>query len=219
MNKSVYLLIIVICSAISFLAGKYVFVKKDEKGILLYHTSAPFNLTDNTAEGNEKGLLTLIEFGNLECPYSVRFHKVINKLLHSEKYKDKIKYYFKNYPFRKNEDSILYAKAILAAGMQGKSVEMRESLFEKISSTQKREDKGSSSIIQECIKELNVDKVQFDIDLESEEIMERLTIDIEDGRKHFVFSTPSIFVNGYLVKGALDITKLHLVIEKILTTV
>ena len=79
----------------------------------------PLQLNGCTVEGNSDAPITVVEFSDLECPYSSRNHKVMNSL--NKKYTGKIQYYFRNFPLRSHENAPTMAKAVLAAGEQGKA--------------------------------------------------------------------------------------------------
>ncbi len=80
------------------------------------------------------------------------------------------------------------AKAALAAREQGKFWEFHDQLFaEKDLSMEK---------IKKIAKNLGMDMVRFEKDMNSEKIRKRLIKDITDGQNAGVTGTPTVFING-----------------------
>jgi protein-disulfide isomerase len=63
--------------------------------------------------------------------------------------------------------------------------------------------------------ELGLDRKQFEACLEAPQTLEALKKDMEQGYKAGLESTPTFFVNGRMVKGAIDETRLKLLLREI----
>jgi protein-disulfide isomerase len=122
-----------------------------------------------------------------------------------EKYPEKIKIVFKNFPLNNHKFAKDAAVAALAAHAQGKFLKFHHSLFEN----RKILDKAK---IKEIAKKLDLDMQRFDRDVEDLEIQKKVARDISEGRQAGVRSVPAMFVNGkrFLSRSLED---LHQMIE------
>lgn len=197
----------IICGVV---LGGFVFKNIRNSIYLLSPVVIPFDLSGCISEGNPDAPISIVEFSDIECPYSSKNHKVMGRL--KKKYTGKVNYYFRNFPLRSHEGAPIMAKAVLAAGQQGKAGEMRDVLF-GIHSFVSLEETISS--IAEGIG-LNAEK--FNESMISEEVEGKLNAGIKDGIEHGVRSTPTVFINGYLIKGAVGLDVYSTVIDKLLLT-
>jgi protein-disulfide isomerase len=92
------------------------------------------NLSDIASEGNIRGnpdaLITILEFSDFQCPFCLRFHDTMLKIM--DEYPDKIKWVYKHFPL----DSIhpfarKAAEASECAGDQNKFWEYSDQLFDQ----------------------------------------------------------------------------------------
>ncbi|RYG00970.1 MAG: DsbA family protein, partial [Chitinophagaceae bacterium] len=79
--------------------------------------------------GNSEASVTLVEYGDFECPHCGRAYPIIKKLL--EEHGDKFQLVFRNFPLKKiHPHAQAAAIAAEAADAQGKFWEMHSMLFE-----------------------------------------------------------------------------------------
>ena len=110
-----------------------------------------------------------------------------------DKYPDKVKIVFKHFPLPFHQQAMPAALASMAAEKQGRFWEYHDALF-------KDQDKLSESMYMEIAKNLGLDLKEFSLDLMRPSIRNKIEEDISDGKKAGISGTPSIFVNGRLVK-------------------
>jgi protein-disulfide isomerase len=108
-------------------------------------------------------------------------------------YPNEVKIYFKNFPLNIHRYSKKAAVAALAADRQGKFWEFHNKLFENYRSL-------SDEKITEIAKELGLDMNAFEKDRHSASINNLVNRDMMEGQKIGVRSTPSVFINGKLIK-------------------
>lgn len=138
--------------------------------------------------GNEKAEITLIEYGDYQCPYCRQAHYFIQKLIKELGYN--FRYVFRHFPMRNaHEFALLTSQAVEAAGLQGKFWEMHEILYDE----QLRVDDES---IFDLAEEIELDLDKFKVDLKLESIMEKIDSDFEKGARSGVSGTPGLYVNG-----------------------
>src|SRR4030095_3966120 len=79
--------------------------------------------------GNVNAAVTLVEYGDFQCPYCKRAHPLVKRLL--EERGEKFHFVFRNFPLRKiHPHAHASAVAAEAAGKQGKFWEMHDLIFE-----------------------------------------------------------------------------------------
>jgi predicted DsbA family dithiol-disulfide isomerase len=86
-----------------------------------------------------------------------------------------------------------------AAGKQGKFVEFKNAWWEKAFANRKFDDEVINSIA----KDIGLDMAKFKTDWEGEDCKKLLTDDANELAKFHVNSTPTFFINGQHVGGAL----------------
>lgn len=110
-----------------------------------------------------------------------------------EKYPETVRIAFKNYPLRNHRYSETAAVAALAAGRQGKFWEFHDRLFRNHGNL-------SDAKINEIAGELGLDPEAFEKDRKAPEIMTRIRKDKLDGSQAGVRGTPTIFINGRMLR-------------------
>src|SRR4029453_17643849 len=86
------------------------------------------NSADHHA-GNVKAVITLVEYGDFQCPYCRRAHPLVKRLLREKG--SEINFVFRNFSLRKIHP-LAYISSIAAeaAGRQSKFWEMHDLIFE-----------------------------------------------------------------------------------------
>ena len=110
-----------------------------------------------------------------------------------DKYPDKVKLVFKNFPLRNHRFARKAAAAAFAAKRQGKFWEYHDKLFENYN-------KLNDKKFEELAQSLGLDSAQFQKDMKDPKIQARINQDIKDGGKAGVRGTPTLFVNGRRLK-------------------
>jgi protein-disulfide isomerase len=110
-----------------------------------------------------------------------------------EKNPDKVKIVFKNFPLQNHEMAFPAALAAMAAHEQGKFWEFHDRLFA-------HGPNFNSQKLEEIARNSGLDMNRFQRDQKSQAMQQRVVADFEDGRKAGVRGTPSIFINGRLLK-------------------
>lgn len=162
----------------------------------------------SVVKGKENAPITIVGFFDLECPFSKRFQPVIDQVL--EAYPAKVKYIVKHFPLGFHKQAIPAAKAVLAAGEQGKYYEMMAAVLEnnRELSAEKYEElaKGAG---------LNVKKFRKALKVNDEAWTKLIQEDFALGQKVAVRGTPTFYLNGKKTQArSLDAFKTE--IDKIL---
>lgn len=141
--------------------------------------------------GPKDAPVTVAVFSDYQCPYCGRLDSLLRQVL--EKNPRTVKIVFKNFPLKFHVFAINAAVAVLAANDQGKFPEFHEKLFANISTL-------NDAKIQEIAKELNLDVQRFNRKMQDPSLQEIINRDMAEGEKIGVNSTPTIYVNGKLLK-------------------
>ena len=110
-----------------------------------------------------------------------------------KKYPDKVKLVFKDFPLRNHKYAKKAAAAALAADRQGQFWDYQDRLFKNFN-------RLSDQKIQEIARELGLDDVQFQKDMNDTKLLAKISRDIQDGNNAGVRGTPTVFVNGRLLR-------------------
>jgi protein-disulfide isomerase len=111
-----------------------------------------------------------------------------------EKYPDQVKLVFKNFPLRNHKFSMQAAIAALAADKQGKFWEFHDLLFKNYNHLNEEK-------IKEIAQQLNLDMKEFEKDQKDPQIRAMINKDLAEGNRVGVRGTPTIFINGRLLRN------------------
>jgi Na+/H+ antiporter NhaA len=143
--------------------------------------------------------VTLVEYGDFECPYCGRAEAVIRELLaeHGE-----VRYVWRHLPLNDvHPNAQLAAEAAEAAAAQGAFWEFHDALFDHQGDLLLRDLVGYAD-------ELGLDVDRFRGDLRRHEGAARIAEDVDSADLSGVSGTPTFFVNGRRHHGAYDIANL-----------
>ena len=111
-----------------------------------------------------------------------------------EKYPNQVKLVFKNFPIRNHKFAMPAAIAALAAEKQGKFWEFHDLLFKDYNRLNEQK-------ITEIAQQLNLDMEKFAKDRKDPQIRAVINRDLAEGNRVGVRGTPTIFINGRLLRN------------------
>jgi protein-disulfide isomerase len=150
--------------------------------------------------GGESALVTLVEYGDYECPYCRQAEVVINDLL--EDFGEDLRYVWRHLPLSDvHRNAQVAAEAAEAAAAQGAFWEMHEALLAQ------RDDERAPDL-DRYADELGLDVDRFREDLRTHRYAPRIAEDVASADASGVAGTPSFFLNGTRHQGAYDIASL-----------
>jgi len=123
-----------------------------------------------------------------------------------EKYPEQVKVVHKNFPLRNHKYARKAAAAALAADKQGKFNEISEQLFKNARTL-------SDKKVEEIVGRLELNQEQFQKDWKDAKIANHINKDMQDGTQAGVRGTPTIFVNGRLLRQR-SVEGFRILIEK-----
>jgi len=170
------------------------------------HLSLPVSDRRDHIRGNPRGEVTLVEYGDFQCPHCGRAHPIITQLL--ERMGDDIRFVFRHFPLTQmHPDAQLAAESAESAATQGKFWEMHDALYEN----QEALDPQSLS---SYAADLDLNLPQFQLELAEHKHLPRVREDFSSGIRSGVNGTPTFFINGRRHDGAWDLDSLAAAIEE-----
>jgi Na+/H+ antiporter NhaA len=155
--------------------------------------------------GPDDALVTLVEYGDFECPYCGQAESVIRELLSS--FGDDLRYVWRHLPLNDVHSSAqLAAEAAEAAAAQGKFWEMYDALLA-------HQDRLTPRDIGRYAKEIGLDVERSWDELRRHEQAPRVAQDVTSADASGVSGTPSFFINGRRYQGAYDIDTLTAAVQ------
>jgi Na+/H+ antiporter NhaA len=150
--------------------------------------------------GSEQGPVTLVEYGDYQCPYCGRAEVVVRELLDS--FGDDLRYVWRHLPLNDvHPNAQMAAEAAEAAGAQGAFWEMNDRLLQ-------HQDQLTPADLRRHAEELGLDVDRFWDDLRRREYAERVADDVASADASGVAGTPGFFINGRRHQGSYDIETL-----------
>jgi protein-disulfide isomerase len=165
---------------------------------------AAISLKDTAVKGPARALVTLVEYADYECPYCQQIVPVVAKL--RSEFKDQLAYAFKDLPLPMHANAQKAAEASRCAESQGKYWEYHDLLFVR----KQFEADGLKGLA----RELKLDGEKFDKCLDSGEKAEAVRLHASEAQSLGLQGTPSFFVNGRAVNGAVSYESLRALIEE-----
>lgn len=157
-----------------------------------------------------KAKVTLVEFGDFQCPACGSVNPIVEQI--TEEYKGKITFVFRNFPLAAHKNAMIAAEAAEAAGAQGKYFQMHSMLYDK-QADWSESDKPMEHF-EKYAKELKLDINKFKSEIESNKYEKKIQQDITDGTALGVDATPTFYINGVKQVGGLPYDEFKAKIEE-----
>jgi NhaA family Na+:H+ antiporter len=157
-------------------------------------------------EGPTDARVTLVEYGDYECPHCRQVAPIIEQV--EEHFGDRLRYVFRHFPITTaHSNAQLVAEAAEAAGAQGKFWEMHDRIFAHTGPLSRQQ-------LVQFAQELDLDLDRFERELDEHIHADRVREDFLSGVRSGANGTPTFFLNGVRYDGAWDLDSLIAEIEK-----
>ncbi len=160
--------------------------------------------------GNLTGKVTLVEFGDLQCPACGAYEPIVRQITADNA--SALKVVFKHFPLTQiHPNALLAAKASEAASNQGKFWEMHDMLYDK-----QKEWAGTLAARDAFITyagTLGLDIEKFKQDLNSKEVEDKIIAEYKEGTLLGVQGTPTFFVNGKKIDNPASVEDFNKLIQ------
>lgn len=152
--------------------------------------------SDLRVKGPEEAVVTLMEYGDFQCPTCGIFHPVVDQLM--ELFPSQLQLEFHHYPLVSiHQNALAAAIATEAAAEQGAFWEMHDLLFELQSQWSNHSSPEDVFII--YAKRLGLDTEQFETAYRSGDPEARVLADAQRAEQMQLPGTPTFFVNGQMI--------------------
>ncbi len=156
------------------------------------------------AKGSTNPRVTIVEFSDFECPFCNQVQSTLKQII--ESYGKDVRLVFKHLPLDGHRNSFPAARAAYCAAEQDRFWQFHDALF----STRDL----SPPVLEKIASELGLAPAKFQTCLNSEQSRAAIVKDLEAAKLFRIDSTPSFFVNGKLIKGALSFADFQKIIEQ-----
>ncbi len=148
---------------------------------------------DDHVLGNADAPITLIEYGDFECPHCGAAYPIVHEVI--DRMGADLRFVFRNFPVQESHPHAMHAaQAAEAAGAQGKFWEMHDQLFEHQDALRDSDLAGYADAIG-----IDADRVRKELKAGTHE--EKVRRDFMGGVRSGVNGTPTFFINGTRFDG------------------
>jgi len=147
-------------------------------------------------EGSSDAAVTLLEYGDYECPYCGAAYPIVKQI--QETMGDRLRFVFRNFPITTaHPHAEQAAEAAEAAAAQGKFWPMHDLLYEN---QQRLEDDDLAGYAEQ----LGLDVARFRRELAEHAHAQRVREDFMSGVRSGVNGTPTFYIDGVRYEGSYD---------------
>jgi protein-disulfide isomerase len=149
---------------------------------------------DDHAQGPASAPVTLVEYGDYECPHCGRAYPIVKRI--QERLGDRLRFVFRNLPLAElHPNATAAAELAEAAASQGKFWEMHDMLFEHQAALEPDD-------LRRYAKKLDLDIGKLEGALASGGPSDRVRKDFMSAIRSGANGTPTFFINGQRYDGA-----------------
>lgn len=143
--------------------------------------------------GDEQALVTLVEYGDYECPHCGRAHPSVKAV--RKHFGEELRFVYRHFPLTQiHPHAEVAAEAAEFAGASGRFWEMHDGIFEN-------QDRLGVPLLKELVAELGLSSDDLVSDLQSHVYAPRVKSDFLGGVRSGVNGTPTFFINGHRYEG------------------
>lgn len=166
--------------------------------------AAPLQPTDHIL-GPEHARVTLIEYGDFECPTCKVAAPSVKILL--EQFPNQIRFAFRHFPQEEaHAHALLAAESAECAAAQGKFWPMHDVLFRNQAHLKAKD-------LQRYARELGLDMARYTAEIDDHIYLQRVREHIEGARRSHIRATPTFFVDGVVQDISFGMLALHTAVE------
>ena len=153
--------------------------------------------------GENSKNVTLLEYGEYQCPACGSYHSVVKQVV--EKYKDDIKFQFRNLPLTQiHPNAFAAARAAEAADQQGKFWEMHDMLYQNQNNWS--EAGNPKEMFTQYAEQLGLNIEQYKTDFASSKVNGTINADLAAFKETGAATqTPTFFLDGKLIETKADV--------------
>ncbi len=151
--------------------------------------------------GSEHARITLLEYGDFECP-SCKVAVQTPKLL-LERFPNRIRFIFRHFPLEDaHPHALMAAEASEAAAAQGKFWPMHDVLFQNQAHLKDRD-------LYRYAGELGLDLARYTAEMDDHIYLQKVREHAQGGRRSHIRATPTFFLDGIVQDSSFGMQALH----------
>jgi protein-disulfide isomerase len=172
-----------------------------------FELSAPVSAIDH-ALGPEHAHVTVVEYGDFECPNCKQAAPAVKLLL--QRFPERVRFVFRHFPLSEvHPHAMLAAEAAECAGAQGQFWTMYDLLFDHQLHLKPDQLKSYAGRV-------GVDLARYTAEMDDHVYVQRIREHQQSGHSSGVRGTPTFFVNGRLQDVSFGLQNLHSAVENAL---
>lgn len=165
--------------------------------------SSGANTLTEHIEGQGKDNVTLVEYGDYQCPYCGEYYSTLKQV--QAEYNQQIFFQFRNFPLVSiHQNAFAGARAAEAAALQGKFWQMHDLLYDQnqIYYNSNQTIKGwvgasdPTTVFNQYAQQLGLNVAQFKNDYGSTKVNDLINADMNKGNSLNINATPTFFLDG-----------------------
>ena len=160
---------------------------RNQAVLAMLELSHQIDISNSPFRGPADAPVAIVVFDDFECPYCAKAVPLLKEI--TDKYPDKVKLVFKNFPLSIHRNSRTAALTALAANRQGKFWELHDLLYANFNRLNPQK-------IDELAQQAGVNMEQLKKDRQDPALAKLIERDVREGTDIGVRGTPSIYVNG-----------------------
>ena len=146
------------------------------------------------AQGPATAAITLVQYGDYECPYTRRSTWVVQAI--QQQLGEQLRFVFRNFPLTEIHPHALHAAlAAEAAAAQGKFWQMHDDIFHHQHTLEDAD-------LEQFAEAVGLDLQQYARAMAEQRSLARIEEDLDGGERSGVQGTPTFFINGVLYRGS-----------------
>ncbi|MEN9560858.1 MAG: hypothetical protein RIQ56_131 [Candidatus Parcubacteria bacterium] len=167
--------------------------------------------------GDPNAPVTIVEYGDYQCPFCARFYKTVEQSIRDEYIKTgKVRMVFRNFQFL-GPESVLAAEAAECAKDQQQFWAYHDAIYdEELIDGKEHNGNLNRDLFIKIARTLQLDETAFATCFDSHKYAAQVQADLEAGQAAQINSTPTTFVNSTRLLGALPYAQFKEAIEKAL---
>ena len=148
---------------------------------------------DSPRRGPDDALITIVEYGDFECPFCARGNATLERI--RERYRGKVRVVYKNLPLPFHAHAYMAARAGVQARLEGKFWEFHDAIY-------KTHAQFDEAALVKIAKALGLNAREFKAAITSDVHDAAIAQDMALAHTLGVRGTPAYFINGRAIAGA-----------------
>ena len=202
---------IVLTVVVLGLIGIFIATGNKKQGTVNFTGDAKVLQSDDHVRNGRDKKVTLIEYGDFQCPSCGAFYPIIKQL--EAKYSDQVSFVFRHFPIISiHPNAFAAARAAEAAGNQGKFFEMHDKLYESQTAWGELST-NQQALFESYAEELGLNMDTFKKDYASQATSDRINRDVASAKQFSIQGTPTFILNGEKISNPADLAAFEKVLD------